>query len=152
VHWEAAFDPEFWFSVMLALLCSGLIGFERQLRGKPAGVRTSALVCLGTFLYVYLSEQVDPQHSDPTRVLGQVVTGVGFLGAGLILSRDGVTKGVTSAAVIWVLAAIGGAIGLKQAGAAVAIAGVTLLVLTGVRIVEVTWQKLRGVLEDPGDD
>jgi putative Mg2+ transporter-C (MgtC) family protein len=81
-----------------------------------------------------------------------VVTGVGFLGAGLILSRDGVTKGVTSAAVIWVLAAIGGAIGLKQAGAAVAIAGVTLLVLTGVRIVEVTWQKLRGVLEDPGDD
>jgi putative Mg2+ transporter-C (MgtC) family protein len=154
MSWGAAADPEFWINVLLVLVCGGAIGLERQLRGKPAGVRTSALVCLGTFLFMQLSVGLDPARSDPSRVLGQIVTGIGFLGAGMMLSRDGVTKGVTSAAVIWVLAAIGAAIGLGERGLAIAIAGVVVLLLGGVRLVEAIWRRLRGVLDgdDHGDD
>jgi putative Mg2+ transporter-C (MgtC) family protein len=154
MDWGAASDPMFWQSVLIALACGAVIGLERQLAGKPAGVRTSALVCLGTFVFVHLSVGLDGDKADPSRVLGQVVTGIGFLGAGVMLSRDGVTKGVTSAAVIWILAAIGAAIGLGEVGVAVATAGVVMLVLTGVRALEYAFQKVRGALysDERGDD
>jgi putative Mg2+ transporter-C (MgtC) family protein len=154
MHWGDPLTLNFWLSLGLTVLCGGVIGLERQLRGKPAGVRTSILVCMGTFLFVHLSRGLDGTGTDPTRVLGQVVTGIGFLGAGVTLSREGTVKGVTSAAVIWVLAAIGAAIGLGQAGTAVAIAGVVVIVLMGVHGVERAWRKLRGVFdwEDKGDD
>ncbi|HTM44413.1 MAG TPA: MgtC/SapB family protein [Polyangiaceae bacterium] len=153
MNWDTAWNTEYWLSIVLALLCGGAIGLERQLRGKPAGVRTSALVCVGTFLFVYLSVHLDTQRVDPSRVLGQVCAGIGFLGAGVMLSRDGVTKGVTSAAVIWVLAAIGSAIALKEAGAAVSMAVVVVVVLMGVRGVEALWRRVRGLgREDQGDD
>jgi putative Mg2+ transporter-C (MgtC) family protein len=77
-------------------------------------------------------------------VLGQVVTGVGFLGAGVILSRDGKILGVTTAAVIWLLAAIGSLIGMGRLGAAMIITLVALAVLLGVEGVESVWEKRRG--------
>src|SRR5918992_3632699 len=112
------FDPldpqsvEFWLRLGTAIFCGGIIGLERQLRGKAAGMRTSILICLGTELFVGLGASFAGDRVDPTRVLGQVVTGIGFLGGGVILSRGGALVGGTSAAVIWVLAALGSLIGL----------------------------------------
>ncbi len=135
---------EFWLRVGTAVLCGAVIGFERQLRGKVAGVRTSCLICLGTAIFVDLGATLAPDRADPTRVLGQVVTGIGFLGAGVILAREGRILGVTTAAVIWVLAAIGGLIGLGLLSTALAITAVTMLVLLGVEGVESLWERRRG--------
>ena len=133
------FDPsasEFWVTVGVAVLCGGIVGLERQVRGKPAGVRTSILVCLGTSVFIHLASSISSAESDPTRVLGQLVTGIGFLGAGVMFSRAGVVTGVTTAAVIWVLAAIGAAIGLGQFVGAIALSGVTVGILVGVEFLE----------------
>lgn len=142
------FGPAFWMTVGVAVLCGAIVGLERQLRGKPAGVRTSILVCLGTAVFIHLGSSVAGPGSDPTRVLGQLVTGVGFLGAGVMFSRRGVVTGVTTAAVIWVLAAIGAAIGLGRFAGAIALSGVTVAILIGIEILEssVKWLA-RGVHE-----
>lgn len=136
MNWDEPLDPAFWLRVLVAILCGGGIGLERQVRGKPAGIRTSILVCLGTMLFVHLGIEFDQASADPTRVLGQVVSGIGFLGAGVILTRDGLIHGVTSAAVIWILAGIGSAIALHRMGTALAITGVTVGVLTIVQRLE----------------
>ena len=139
-------DPrttEFWIPIGVALLCGGIVGLERQLRGKPAGVRTSSLICLGTQLFVHLGGSFDPQHMDPSRIVGQVVTGVGFLGAGVMFAQNGAVLGVTTAAVIWILAAIGATIGLGHYEAAIALSLVTIGVLTGVEILESSLRWLR---------
>jgi putative Mg2+ transporter-C (MgtC) family protein len=127
---------EFWLRLGTSLLCGGAIGLERQLRGKVSGVRTSILVCMGTALFVWLGATTSPDRSDPTRVLGQVVTGIGFLGAGVILTREGRVLGVTTAAMIWVLAAIGSLIGMGHLSTAIVITLTTLAVLLGVEGVE----------------
>jgi len=134
-----AFDPLsliFWQTIGCSVLCGGIVGAERQLRGKPAGVRTSILVCLGTAVFLHLGGTVVSAAADPSRVLGQLVTGVGFLGAGVMLSREGVVTGVTTAAVIWMLAAVGAAIGLGYFAGAVALAGTTVLILVGIEFIE----------------
>ena len=142
-------DPRssvFWLRVGAAILCGGIIGLERQLRGKAAGIRTSILVCLGTYLFVEMGASLGGERADPTRVLGQVVTGIGFLGGGVILARKGMLLGVTSAAVIWVLAAIGSTIGLGRIAAAMVLSLVTVLVLVGVEFLEATFKRLSGGL------
>ncbi|UCE85652.1 MAG: MgtC/SapB family protein [Deltaproteobacteria bacterium] len=140
--------PTFWTTVGTALLCGAIIGVERQLRGKPAGVRTSVLICISTSVFIELGEAASGGSADPTRVLGQLVTGVGFLGAGVILAREGTVTGVTTAAVIWVLAAIGAAIGLGQHLGAIALAVVTVGVLTGVELLESSVRRLaRGIYQ-----
>jgi putative Mg2+ transporter-C (MgtC) family protein len=143
------FDPlaaPFWRTIGTALLCGAIIGIERQLRGKPAGVRTSILICLSTAVFIHLGVGAATGAADPTRVLGQVVTGVGFLGAGVILTREGAVLGVTTAAVIWILAATGAAIGLGNYLGAVALSLVTVGVLTGVELLEASVRWLaRGI-------
>lgn len=150
MNWGDALSPRFWVQVLLVVACSATIGLERQLSGKPAGVRTSVLVCVGTFVFVYLSQTLP--NSDPTRVLGQVVSGIGFLGAGLILSQGGLLKGVTSAAVIWVLAAIGASVALNRAGIATVLAGVTVMTLTGVPLLEKAALKLKKLTGSDDDE
>ncbi len=132
---------QFWMSIGVAVLCGGIIGLERQIRGKPAGIRTNILICLGTTIFVKLSTLFGGQNVDPTRVLGQVVTGIGFLGAGVIIARGGHVKGVTSAAVIWTLAGIGAMIGFGQFAPALALAVVTVCILTGIELLEknISW-------------
>lgn len=133
----------FWVRVGTAALCGGAIGIERQLRGKAAGVRTCTLICLGTEIFVALGSSFPAAQADPTRALGQVITGIGFLGAGAILSREGRIMGLTSAAVIWMLAALGGAIGLGYVKAALVLTLITLAVLIGVEALETGWARLR---------
>lgn len=93
--------------VGIALLCGLIIGFERQWRQHPAGLRTNALVSVGACMFASLALLFDDKESSPTRVAGQIVTGVGFLAGGVIL-RDGMNvKGLTTAATIWCTGAIG---------------------------------------------
>ena len=139
-------DPrqgDFWIRVGIAILCAGMVGIERQVRGKPAGIRTSMLVCVGTMVFVRLGAELQVEHADPTRVIGQVVTGIGFLGGGVILTQGGLVQGVTSAAVIWMLAAIGSLIGLDRYAGAIALSVVTLGVLLGVQALEKGFRAFR---------
>jgi putative Mg2+ transporter-C (MgtC) family protein len=153
-------DPsqvDFWVGVCVAGICGAVIGVERQLRGKPAGIRTSILICLGTMVFVRLGSLVSCDSGDPTRVLGQVVTGVGFIGAGVMLAREGLVRGVTSAAVIWTLAAIGALVGFGRYAAALVLAVLVLVVLSGVQLLEQAVRHLRrgdyaGETETDGPD
>ena len=134
-----ALDPStetFWRHAGTSFLCGAAIGLERQFRGKVAGMRTSILITLGTSYFVTLGAAMVPSGIDPTRVLGQVVTGIGFLGAGVILARGDRIIGVTTAAVIWVLAAVGALIGAGYLQSAMIATLLTLLVLVGVEGVE----------------
>jgi len=143
---ETVLDPlslQFWIRIFATILCGGIVGLERQLRGKPAGIRTSILICLGTHIFVTLAASLNIVTPDPSRVLGQVVTGIGFIGAGVIMSKEGLVKGVTSAAIIWVLAGVGAAIGLGKITMALALTLVTVGVLLGVEFLESTFIKLR---------
>lgn len=98
-----------------AVVCGAMIGIERERRGKPAGFRTNTLICFGSALYMLVSEfiirQMGSEGIDPTRIAAQVVTGIGFLGAGTIIQSRGTITGLTSAATIWVVAGIGLVIG-----------------------------------------
>lgn len=145
------FDPmtrEFWNMIGMALLCGVIVGIERQFRGKPAGVRTSILICTSTAVFIHLGNEAAGATGDPVRVLGQLVTGVGFLGGGVIMAREGTVTGVTTAAVIWVLAAIGAAIGLGLYPGAFVLALITVGVLTGVELLESSLRWLaRGIYQ-----
>lgn len=123
--------PFQWHSIAATLLCGMMIGLERQLRGKPVGIRTSSLVALGTYTFVAVSLSIHSDNTDPTRIIGQVVSGVGFLGAGVMLAKDGEVIGVTSAATIWVLAAIGTciAMGYNFTGIKLALIAIAILYL-----------------------
>ncbi len=154
------FDPlgkSFWMTVAYAVACGGIIGLERQIRGKTAGVRTSVLICLGTAVFINLGASAAGGTGDPARVLGQVVTGVGFIGAGVIISDAGTVFGVTTAAVIWILAAVGSAIGLGYHLGALALSLVTVAVLVGVEIIESAARRLssrprRGAVEGTSNE
>ena len=151
-EWSEVFSPVFWKPVLAAVLCGGMIGIERQFRGKPIGIRTSILICLGTQIFVRLGTSFSHPIADPTRVLGQVVTGVGFLGAGVILARGHILTGVTSAAVVWVLAAIGSAIGVDRLAEAIALAILSVCILIGVRMLEKAFKQLRGGSDEHEDE
>jgi len=123
--------------VGLATLLGGAIGLERELGGKPAGLRTNILICIGSVLYTHLSIAMAGPGTDPTRVAGQIVTGVGFIGAGTILHARGAVVGLTSAATIWVVAAIGVALGSSYYAEALATTLAVIVVLQGLGRVEV---------------
>lgn len=97
--------------LVLAAALGAIIGFERELRGRSAGLRTFAAVSLGSCLFSILSYVVVPEGNETTRVAAQVVTGVGFLGAGVILHGQGHVSGLTTAATLWATAAVGMAVG-----------------------------------------
>ena len=138
-------EPLDFQSCGVAVLCGFLIGLERQIKGKPAGIRTSILVCLGAYVFVAISGSFESDTS-PSRVIGQVVSGIGFLGAGLILSKNGLVHGVTSAAIIWILAAVGCLIGFEKVGAAISVTVLSLFVLVGVTALEKGFNKLKNGL------
>ena len=114
--------------LLLALLAGGLIGAEREFRDKAAGFRTLVLICTGAALFTMLSPRFS-LTGDPARVAAGVVTGIGFLGAGVILRDRGRVMGLTTAAIIWITAAIGMAIGGGQVGLGLAVLALVLVVL-----------------------
>ncbi|MGO2356481.1 MAG: MgtC/SapB family protein [Marinomonas foliarum] len=129
-------DPYRWSSIATAIFCGVIVGLERQLRGKPVGIRTSALIVLGTYVFIASSMFIAAETTDPSRIIGQVITGIGFLGAGVMLSKDGAVIGVTSAATIWTLAAIGVCIAIIGSYVAIKLSFVVVAILYGVDILE----------------
>ncbi|MFW6079897.1 MAG: MgtC/SapB family protein [Gemmatimonadota bacterium] len=118
--------------LLLAAVLGGAIGLEREASGKPAGFRTNLLICVGaallTDLSVLISRMADPleTNADPARIAAQIVSGIGFLGAGTIIQARGSVIGLTTAATLWVVAAIGMAVG---GGAYIEAIGTTVLVI-----------------------
>lgn len=121
------------WSLILRLLLSGvmggLIGFEREFRAKEAGVRTHFIVALGSALFMIISQHAFVGRFDAARVAAQVVSGIGFIGAGVIIFQKNVVRGVTTAAGLWVAAAIGLACGAGMYVVAGAAALMTALCL-----------------------
>src|SRR3989440_10544308 len=127
--------------VGLATVLGGAIGLERELGGKPAGLRTNILICIGSVLYTHLSIAMVGAATDPTPVAGPIVTGVGFIGAGTIRHARGAVVGLTSAATIWVVAAIGVALGAAFYWEAAGTTLLVLLVLQGLGRVELVVER-----------
>lgn len=117
--------------IILAILLGGLLGYEREVMGKAAGVRTHMLVCLGATVFVMSLEQEGADHDAMSRVIQGVATGIGFLCAGTILKGLNISdvKGLTTAAGLWATAAIGVAVGLGREATAVLGTLMALLVL-----------------------
>jgi putative Mg2+ transporter-C (MgtC) family protein len=128
----------------LAAALGGVIGFERELRDREAGLRTHMLVCLGSALFTivsaygfreFLTSGDQVIRADPTRIAAQIVTGIGFLGAGAIIRQGLSVRGLTTAATLWVSAAIGIAAGAGYYSGAVVGTVVTLVALWPLRLV-----------------
>jgi putative Mg2+ transporter-C (MgtC) family protein len=113
-------DPittRFIIDIAVALVLSYVIGLERELRGKDAGISTNMFVICGAMLFTFLSTAVDPASS--SRIAAQIVSGIGFLGAGLIIKEGASVRNLTTAASIWFSGAIGMAIGFEYYGIAI---------------------------------
>jgi len=134
-------DKEIIIRLVLSVILSGLIGLERQLHRRTAGLRTHILVCLGSSLIMLTSLYIFDIYKnkvplDPARIAAGVITGIGFLGAGAIIrEREGV-RGLTTAASLWVSAAIGLAVGCGFYSAALVTTVLTLGVLLFLRYAE----------------
>jgi len=116
--------------LLLAAVLGGIIGLEREVHGKPAGLRTNMFICLGSALFTILSAELAAESGgDPTRVASQLIPGIGFIGAGSIIRARGSVTGLTTAATIFVLASIGMAAGAGRHATALFM---TLVILTGL--------------------
>lgn len=130
------FEPFSWQGIATSLLCGTIVGAERQMRGKPVGIRTATLITLGTYAFIVCALSIRSEMTDPSRIIGQVITGIGFLGAGVMLTRRGVVFGVTSAATIWCMASIGVCIAIGEHVTAIKLAVVVVIVLAGIDLLE----------------
>ena len=116
-------------SLGIALVLGALIGLERELSDKAAGLRTNILICVGACLFMIVSKHfIGEPLADPTRIAAQIVSGIGFLGAGAIMREGEHVTGLTTAATIWVVAAIGMAVGYLQYGIATMTTALVLVV------------------------
>ena len=126
-----------------AAICGGMIGLERELKHKPAGLRTNILICVGAAMYMaiglLLVHANGESNTDVSRIAAQVVTGIGFLGAGCIIQAGDHVTGLTSAATIWVSAAIGIMAGAGFPIMSVIAATLVVLTLVVLREVEKRW-------------
>jgi len=123
------FHGQMLLRLVIATVLGSLIGYERERRGKPAGVRTHGMVSLGAALFTVVSLYGFGGAGDPGRVAAQVVTGIGFLGAGAILHQRDSVQGLTTAASLWVTAAIGLSVGVGMEVLSVATSVLVFLLL-----------------------
>ncbi len=129
-------DGELALRLLVAMLLGLAVGLEREFTHHPAGVRTMAMVAVGACLYTALGPKLVPGNQDPTRIAAQVVSGIGFLGAGAILRLGTSVLGLTTAASIWVVASIGMAVGFGFYTVGVICALIVVLTLVVVRPIE----------------
>jgi putative Mg2+ transporter-C (MgtC) family protein len=120
--------------LLVAAILGGLLGYEREQQGKSAGVRTHMMVAMGAALFVLIPQQAGASSADLSRVLQGLIAGVGFLGTGAIImgNREVATRGLTTAASLWVTAAIGVAAGMGRESTAVLSTLIALLILSVV--------------------
>ena len=138
--------------LLLAAALGALLGLEREYRRKPAGLRTNILIGLGSALFAMISIQFGSAGGTPDRIAAQIVTGIGFLGAGAILRGRGNVHGLTTAASVWVNSAIGVAAGAGLFAVAAIGAGLTLGVLVVLPPVEQYFDRRFAQPERPSDD
>jgi len=124
---------------LIAVCCGIIVGSERQRREKPAGLRTLTLVCLGSAVFTMLSFAFTSTTGDSGRVAAQIVTGIGFLGAGVILHGNRSISGMTTAALIWMTAAIGMTVGAGFAIPALVLSFLVDRLLVGIFLYETHW-------------
>jgi putative Mg2+ transporter-C (MgtC) family protein len=134
--------------LVMAVLLGGTIGIQREIAGKPAGLRTNILICMGATLLMDLSIRLSigpagERVGDPARLAAQVITGVGFLGAGTILHARGTVIGLTSAATIWMVTALGLTVGAGNYVEAVGGGILVVLVLSGLGRLEYHIRRVR---------
>lgn len=134
------------FKILLSVILSGLIGYERGKRHKGAGLRTHILVGVGSTLIVLTSlflfeKYKDVTVIDPTRMITGIVTGIGFLCAGTIIQAESRVRGLTTAAALWIVSGVGIAVGAGHYSAAVIVSVVVFLVLIRMRAVELSIEK-----------
>lgn len=122
-------DLELIRRLITAALLGAALGFERELRQKDAGLRTNILIAVGSALFTLMSIEISGPSGDPARIAAQIVTGIGFLGAGAIMRTDTGIQGLTTAATVWVNAAVGVAAGGGKYHLALIATGVTLAAL-----------------------
>jgi len=132
---------EITFKIILSVLLSGIIGYEREMRQKGAGLRTHILVGVGSTLIVLTSLHLfdiykDVTIIDPTRMITGIVTGIGFLCAGTIIQAESRVRGLTTAAALWIVSGVGIAIGAGHYSAAIVVSIVVFIVLVSMRSVE----------------
>lgn len=113
--------------VVFAFVIGAIIGIEREFRSKPAGFRTMILICVGSCLFTILSKESDSGSAD--RIASNIVTGIGFIGAGVIFKEGISINGITTAALIWVTAALGMAIGFHNYPLTIVVAAIVVIVL-----------------------
>lgn len=105
---ELAVLEFFGTKVLIATMCGLIVGWEREMKNKVAGIRTNVLICVGSCILTATSAYLCQNSSyDPTRIIGQIVTGIGFLGAGVIYKHEDKIVGVTTASFVWVMSSIG---------------------------------------------
>lgn len=129
-------DYEVALRLILACICGGLVGIEREKADKPAGFRTHILVALGatlmTIISIYGFSEFTSVNKDPARIAAQIVTGVGFLGAGTIMREGFSVRGLTTAASIWLVAGIGMAVGAGMYFSAIVATAIMFIILEGI--------------------
>jgi putative Mg2+ transporter-C (MgtC) family protein len=135
---------EFVWRLLLAAALGAALGIEREYRQKPAGLRTNILIAVGSALFTIMSMTIAGDHADPGRMAAQIVTGMGFLGGGAIMRNRDTVHGMTTAATIWVNAAIGVAAGAGQSMLATVATVVTLVVLVVLPPVETYFERRAG--------
>jgi putative Mg2+ transporter-C (MgtC) family protein len=141
--------------LLMSILCGAMIGMEREWAGKGAGLRTIILICMGATLYMGVSELIglkSPNLYDASRIASQVVVGVGFIGGGAIIVGRGRVYGLTTAATIWVTAAIGLIIGLGYPFFGLLVTAIVLVILILLRMVERRFIPHRIIKPDMGED
>lgn len=138
-------DPDMVVKLFLSLLLGFVIGIERELTNKSAGLRTHILVCLGSTVFTILSIHGFPKgistlgmmtYGDPARIAAQILAGIGFIGGGAVLRHGTSVKGLTTAASLWITASIGMSVGTADYGVAILTAALAFLVLVLIRYVE----------------
>jgi putative Mg2+ transporter-C (MgtC) family protein len=144
-------DMEFLARLILAAVLGGIVGLEREIHGRPAGIRTYLILSLGTALLMVLSEYllvVYPGRfpdigiqGDPGRIAGQAITGVGFLGAGVIIRYKDSIRGLTTAACVWLVCSVGLAVGAGFYLLGVAVTLLALVALIGLKALELRMKK-----------
>ena len=123
-------------SIVLAVILGAAIGLEREISGKAAGLRTNVLICLGAAVFTIISKRMAGENDSLTRIAAQIVTGVGFLGAGAIIQDRGGVHGLTTAATIWFVASLGMACGAGLYLLAVVLTLLAIFVLIGLRQIQ----------------
>ena len=134
------------YKLILSMLLGAIVGYERKRKGQTAGLRTFSLISMGATLAMLLSiyvpqEYMGLKNGDPGRIAAQVITGIGFLGAGAIIQMKGSVRGLTTAAGIWMVAIIGMAVGLGMYVLSIVASGLILFILVQLERIEHTFSR-----------